>query len=130
MHIDKIEIQNFRGHNNTVVRLSDSVNILVGQNNTGKTAFLDAINYAIGFRRGTPSEDDFYASEESFDPKTCAPIKVIIELRETQNDRFSDKVSYIFDNAIQFDEEVCPEEPIRYIRICYECGYDQGKDGY
>jgi putative ATP-dependent endonuclease of OLD family len=62
MYISKVEIYNFRSHKNTLVELSEN-NVLIGQNNTGKTAFLDAVNYAIGMmRKGIPTEDDFYAS--------------------------------------------------------------------
>jgi len=129
MYISKVEIHNFRSHKNTLIELSET-NVLIGQNNTGKTAFLDAINYAIGMRKGIPSEDDFYASEDKFDPKNSDPIRIILEFRETKDNRFSDKVMYIFDKAIQYDEEQCPEDPIKYIRMCYEFKYDKGRDRY
>lgn len=129
MYISKVEIHNFRSHKNTLIELSDT-NVLIGQNNTGKTAFLDAINYAIGMRKGIPSEDDFYASEDKFDPKNSDPIRIILEFRETENNRFSDKIIYIFDKAIQFDEEQCPKDPIKYIRMCYEFKYDKERDRY
>lgn len=129
MYISKVEIYNFRSHKNTLIELSET-NVLIGQNNTGKTAFLDAVNYAIGIRKGIPSEDDFYAREDKFDPKNSDPIRIILELRETKDNRFSDKVMYIFDKAIQYDEEQCPEDPIKYIRMCYEFKYDKGRDRY
>lgn len=129
MYISKVEIYNFRSHKNTLIELSET-NVLIGQNNTGKTAFLDAINYAIGMRKGIPFEDDFYASEDKFDPKKSDPIRIILEFRESKDNRFLDKVMYIFDRAIQYDEEQCPEEPIKYIRMCYEFKYDKGRDRY
>jgi len=129
MYINKVEIYNFRSHKNTCIKLSET-NVLIGQNNTGKTAFLDAINYAIGIGKGIPSEDDFYASEENFNPKNLEPIKIILEFRETKNNRFSDKISIIFDKAIHFDEQQCPEDPIKFIRMCYEVKYDKDKDRY
>jgi putative ATP-dependent endonuclease of OLD family len=46
MFISKIEIHNFLSHKKTLVELS-KINVLIGQNNTGKTAFLEAIDYAI-----------------------------------------------------------------------------------
>lgn len=130
MYISKVEIYNFRSHKNTLVELSEN-NVLIGQNNTGKTAFLDAVNYAIGMGKGIPTEDDFYASEDIFDPKNSDPIRIILEFRETKDIRFSDNVAYIFDKAIQFDEEQYPDEdPIRYLRMCYECKYDKVRDRY
>lgn len=129
MYISKVEIHNFRSHKNTLIELSET-NILIGQNNTGKTAFLDAINYAIGMRKGIPLEDDFYASGDKFDPKNADPMRIILEFRESKDNRFSDKVMYIFDKAIQYDEDRCPEDPIKYIRMCYEFKYDKGRDRY
>lgn len=129
MYISKVEIYNFRSHKNTFIELSET-NVLIGQNNTGKTAFLDAVNHAIGRRKGLPSEDDFYASEDKFDPKNSEPIRIILEFRETKDNRFSDIVSYIFDKAIQFDEEQYPDDPIKYIRMCYEVKYDKERDRY
>ena len=130
MYISKVEIYNFRSHKNTLIELSEN-NVLIGQNNTGKTAFLDAVNYAIGMGQGIPTEDDFYASDDIFDPKNSEPIRIILEYRETKDNRFSDNVTYIFDRTIQFDEEQYPaEDPIRYLRMCYECKYDKGRDRY
>ena len=129
MYVSKVEICNFRSHKNTFIELSET-NVLIGQNNTGKTAFLDAVNHAIGRRKGLPSEDDFYASEDKFDPKNSDPIRIILEFRETKDNRFSDNVSYIFDKAIQFDEEQYPDDPIKYIRMCYEVKYDKERDRY
>ena len=129
MYISEVEIHNFRSHKDTNIGLSRT-NILIGQNNTGKTAFLEALNHAIGFVKGMPSEDDFYASEESFDPKNTEPIRVIVEFRETDETRFSKDVLYVFDKAIQYDEEQHPEDPIKFVRMCYECGYDVDRDRY
>ncbi|GAH59916.1 unnamed protein product, partial [marine sediment metagenome] len=55
---------------------------------------------------------------------------IILEFRETKDNRFSDKVMYIFDKAIRYDEEQCPEDPIKYIRMCYEVKYDKERDRY
>jgi putative ATP-dependent endonuclease of OLD family len=129
MYISKVEIYNFRSHKKTITELLKT-NVLIGQNNTGKTAFLDAVNYAIGMRKGTPSEDDFYAGEDKFDPQNSDPIRIILEFRETNDNRFSENVLYIFDKAIQFDEEQCPEDPVKYIRMCYEVKYDKERDRY
>lgn len=121
MRIHKVEIYNFRSHKETKVLLED-VCVLIGQNNTGKTSFLQALNLALGYKRNDPSEDDYYAEGETFDPKSADPIKVIIEFRENVEDRFSDNLNSEFDKAIRFDEEASDklEDPIRFFRICYE----------
>jgi putative ATP-dependent endonuclease of OLD family len=129
MNISKVEICNFRCHKKTRVDLSD-INILIGQNNTGKTAFLEAIDYAIGMGNRTPDEDDFYTEENVFDSRISDPIKVILEFRETEESRFPENALYEFDKAIQYDEEQLAQDPIRYIRLCYECKYDSETDKY
>lgn len=45
MKISRIKIENFRGHKCTEVELADH-HVLVGENASGKTAVLEAINYA------------------------------------------------------------------------------------
>ena len=81
MIISTVEISNFRCHKQTITNLSDT-NVLIGQNNSGKTSFLEAINHAIGIKRRIPSEDDFYANDGNFNPKTSDPIKIILEFRK------------------------------------------------
>jgi len=134
MHIHKVEIYNFRSHKETVVELSKDINVLIGPNNTGKTSFLHALNLALGYKKFSPSEDDFYAEGENFDPKNSEPIRVILEFREREipEEKFSDNVVGVFENAIQFDEEVSDrlDEPIKYFRICYECKFDKEKDRF
>ncbi|MEO6543412.1 MAG: AAA family ATPase [Nitrospiraceae bacterium] len=45
MKISRVKIENFRSHKNTELELSDH-HVLVGENGAGKTAVLEAINYA------------------------------------------------------------------------------------
>lgn len=127
--MSKIKIQNFRSHENTTIKLSDN-NILIGKNNSGKTSFLDAINYAIGLNRRFPSEDDFYAGTEYSDPKYSKPIKVILEFKESNTKRFSEKEEFWFDKAIQFDEDEFPDDPIKFVRLQYEFKYIKEKGRY
>ncbi len=139
MFLHKVEIYNFKSHKKTIVSLSENMNVLIGQNNTGKTSFLQALNYAIGYKKAMPSEDDFYAGgDEEFDPKLAEPIKIIVEFREIfqpletiKIKRFPESMVSIFDNAIIFDEEISEEEEhIRYFKICYEFKYDNDKGKY
>lgn len=45
MKISRVKIENFRGHGNTELEFADH-HVLVGENGSGKTAVLEAINYA------------------------------------------------------------------------------------
>lgn len=134
MHIHKVEIYNFRSHRKTIAEFSKGINVLIGSNNTGKTSFLHALNLAIGWhRRPEPvEEDDFFAIEKDFDPEKAYPIKVVLEFRETPEERFSENVIRVFEHAIRFDKKVSQglDEPIRFFRICYECKFDKEKDRF
>ncbi|MCU4137449.1 MAG: putative ATP-dependent endonuclease of the OLD family [Thermodesulfobacteria bacterium] len=128
MHIHKVEIYNFRSHRETKIELSENINVLIGQNNTGKTSFLHALNLAIGWdRKISPTEDDFFAKGKDFDPKNAEPIKIIVEFRETLDERFSDNIVSIFNKAIRFDINQYPNDPIKFFRLCYECKFDKEK---
>lgn len=48
MFLHKVHIQNFRCLLNLSVTLAPGLNVIVGENNSGKTAFLDAIRAALG----------------------------------------------------------------------------------
>src|SRR6185437_15213576 len=48
MYLSQVLIQNFRCLRELNATLSPGLNVLVGENNVGKTAFLDAIRAALG----------------------------------------------------------------------------------
>lgn len=62
MHISKIEIVNFRLFDNIELSLNAGLNVLVGENDSGKTALIDAVRYVLG----TNSNDRTYIQEEDF----------------------------------------------------------------
>lgn len=47
MYITDIKIQNFRIFENFEIKLNPGMNLLVGENNSGKTALIDAIRYTL-----------------------------------------------------------------------------------
>ena len=73
MKISRIKIENFRGHKNTELEFTDH-HVLVGENGSGKTAVLEAINYATS---------SYYLSsrldEQDFNNADVDPIKITIE---------------------------------------------------
>jgi putative ATP-dependent endonuclease of the OLD family len=48
MYLHKVQVQNFRCLQDFSVTLAAGLNVIVGENNSGKTAFLDAIRAALG----------------------------------------------------------------------------------
>lgn len=62
MYISGIKISNFRIFEHIDLKLNKGLNLLVGENNSGKTALIDAIRYTLG----TNSNDRTYLKEEDF----------------------------------------------------------------
>jgi len=57
--VKEVRVYNFRSLKQVSIEL-DRVNILIGENNSGKTSFLDAIHTAIGFGRRSITQDDIF----------------------------------------------------------------------
>lgn len=62
MHISSVKLKNFRLFENLSLSVNAGLNILVGENDSGKTALIDAIRYTLG----TNSNDRAYLKEEDF----------------------------------------------------------------
>ena len=45
--IDEIRLTNFKSHTNTNIKFEQGINVIVGENGSGKTSILDAINFAL-----------------------------------------------------------------------------------
>ncbi|MCD4784062.1 MAG: AAA family ATPase [Candidatus Eremiobacteraeota bacterium] len=137
MHIHRIEIHNFRCLKHIDVNDLGAMNILIGANNSGKTAFIEVLHHALGYSgRNAPTEDDFFVDSKAFNPKKSEPIRVIIEFRETPDSRFSDNINNDFLDIIQYDEDIIPDrykdeiEPIRYIILKYEYSFNKSRSRY
>ena len=78
MYISKIKIINFRLFENLELTLNAGLNILVGENDSGKTAFIDAIRYVLG----TNSNDRTFIKEEDFHGE-CNELSIQITFADT-----------------------------------------------
>ena len=66
MYLRKLKINNFRKFQNLKVEFTKGLNLLVGENDAGKTAIVDAIKYVLNtqsFDYIRPSYEDFFNSE-------------------------------------------------------------------
>ncbi len=69
MYLSNVNIQGFRLFRQLHLNLNRGLNVLVGENDSGKTALIDAIRYALGtnsFDRSFISEQDFYEDLDEF----------------------------------------------------------------
>lgn len=113
MKLESVYIKNFRNIKELTLKLSD-FNVLVGENNVGKTNILMAM-YKILKMNESPyrvnfSEEDFYLDKESKVRSDQIVIKLtFVELNRNDRSAFSDNIN-IKDNSISIMLEATWEE--------------------
>lgn len=63
MYIEKFTIKNFRGIENTTLNFNKGLNVLIGENNAGKTAIIDALRICLSYGN---QRRDIYVSYSDF----------------------------------------------------------------
>lgn len=85
MELKRLEIKNFRDITGLDLELKDTT-VLIGENNTGKTAVLDALRFAlrdVRTRRGCVFEEyDFHLPTATAEPSTAPPISIRLTFKE------------------------------------------------
>lgn len=85
MKINRVRIENFRCVQELDLDL-DETTVLIGANNAGKTAIMEAIRIALSRRwgqRGTGfTEYDVHCAAETHDPKVAPPVRVLLNFEE------------------------------------------------
>lgn len=85
MKLRKLHIQNFRGIKSLELNLDDLV-VLIGENNTGKTAILHALRLCLrelGPRRRVVFDAfDFHLKDEKAEPSSADPISITLTFAE------------------------------------------------
>ena len=86
MYISEIEIENFRGFNNkTKILLNNGINVFIGQNNSGKTTLIKAIELLFNENsKKKLSVEDFY-KDISIDTIKNMPPKIVISAKITES---------------------------------------------
>lgn len=108
MYIRRVRIQNFRSLKDLGVDLKPGLNLFVGENNSGKSSLLHAIERTLA-RNPFPFElRDFYAEDEKADPRRSPPITIDVQLRPTATPdgspaEFSENFTSDFSRRIDFD---------------------------
>lgn len=107
MKLKEITIKNFRGICSLELPL-DSLTVLIGENNTGKSTVLEAIRLVLtrGFgvrRSGRFSEYDFHLKDAAATPQLAEPISVALHFSEEQENEWPDAVVQQMSEVIQPD---------------------------
>lgn len=95
MKLRRIQIDNFRGITNLDLSIGDTT-VLIGENNSGKTAVLDALRFAlreVRSRRGCAFDSyDFHLPTPSSDPASAPAISIRLTFREDVAGDWGDQV--------------------------------------
>ncbi len=124
MRLTTVRIRNFRGIKELDLEL-DEITVLVGENNSGKTAVLDALRICLrdlGPRRRVVFEAlDFHLADASADPASAEPIQMEIAFSEQKKGEWSDELIGRLgrDNILQVDDG-----ERSHVMLRVTCAYD------
>ena len=111
MFLREINIKNFRSLRDVSVQLDDQT-FLIGENNSGKTALLDSLRFALSRTLGKNPYDeyDYYMDQKVSSPKNSAGISITLRFEEKS---LGEWYGYVMDNF---------SEVIQYMNDCDEKG--------
>ena len=108
MFLEQIDIVNFRGIRQLSLNLDDTT-VLIGENNTGKSTILDALQTCLSrslTRRGSIfSEYDYHLPEKDSEPAESDAIEITLRFAEQPDDKWPDEVLQILAAALQVDDD-------------------------
>lgn len=103
-----MRIENFRSIRDVEITLGDNT-VLIGPNNAGKTAILDAIRIALTRRwgqRGTGfTEYDVHLATANDDPKASPGVAIELRAEESRADEWPEDLQQALDEIIQTDPD-------------------------
>ena len=106
MQISRLRISNFRSIKEADIQFG-GVTVLIGTNNAGKSAILDAIRIALTRRwgqRGTGfTEYDVHLCDGRPDPKVGEPVVIEVELQEAVANEWPEDLHGELEDIIQLD---------------------------
>jgi putative ATP-dependent endonuclease of OLD family len=106
MHITKLKIENFRSIKKLDLEMCGTT-VLIGPNNSGKTAILEALRIALTRRwgqRGTGfTEYDVHLPDDLADPRTAGKVIIEVELHEKAENEWPEDLRADLTDIIQID---------------------------
>lgn len=106
MFLKEIKVKNFRSLKDVSVLLDDQT-VLIGENNSGKTALLDAVRFALSKTTGRNPYDeyDYYMDQNLSSPKESDGISVILRFEEKKAEEWDGYIMDTFGEAIQYMDD-------------------------
>lgn len=117
MEIKKVELENFRKHKNKSIKLADGgKTIIVGQNNVGKSSFIEAINNVVNKKQFQIC--DFFEEQKNFinflhkykelqelsvieEWAPCIKIKIVFGVSNEDVETYAEVVSKLSDYILE-----------------------------
>ena len=130
MRVTALLIENFRGIRRLDLDL-DEVTVLIGENNSGKTAVLDALRLCLrdlGPRRRVVFDAlDFHLTDAAAEPASAEPIRIEITFSEQSKGEWDDTLVRRLDrhNVLQVDDD---ERSHVILRVT--CEYDPASQDF
>ncbi|MEW4309470.1 ATP-dependent nuclease [Rossellomorea marisflavi] len=130
MFLKEVRIKNFRSLKDIRIPLAKNT-ILIGENNSGKTAFLDAVKLGLGRsnKRVSPfNEYDYYVNDEKGDPKNSDGIAIEFIFREEKPNQWPEKISQVLGEIVQpmmWEED--EDEAVNQIWLRVNSKYDDSQ---
>ena len=128
MRITRIYIENFRSIRSLDIELGDTC-VLIGPNNAGKTAILDAVRIVLTRRwgrRGTGfTENDVHRPDDESDPRTLPPIRIVLVMQEPQPSLWDPDMVAALEDIIT----VLPDGR-NLLTVQVTCAWDEEKEAF
>lgn len=106
MKLREIAIKNFRCFKDVRMSIGDTC-VLIGENNSGKTALLDALRIVLtraSFGKNVIFDEyDYYMSKSGDSPLSSDGIEIELWFREDKTDEWSESLSQALQDIIQTD---------------------------
>lgn len=140
MRISNLQIKHFRGIK-TANLFFNNHTVLIGDNNTGKSTVLEALDLVLGpdrlSRKPVVDEHDFYQGQyqkiENSEPPKIEIEATIINLNEDQRNRFSGHLEWWDKKAEKFIIEISgvdKENIVPALRVTFIGEYDEEDDDF
>ena len=103
MYLKEVRIKNFRSLKDVSVLLNENT-VLIGENNSGKTAFLDALRIVLARNAGRNlfEEYDYYMDDTILSPKDSAGIEITLRFAEREAEEWNGYIMDTFSNLFQY----------------------------
>lgn len=112
MYLTRLVIENFRGIRSAQIDLDETI-VLIGENDSGKTAILEAIQKVLAVNKEDPAfqflPHEFFQQNISGEYKAAGPIRISLTFRERIPDEWSFMKANEMGIIFHDDRAICQE---------------------